>query len=282
MTAAGCLVSSTMAIGGTVTIRRLSSIEEYLQCEKLQERIWGPADIAGNRVVAMLTAQHNGGHVIGAFTDGGELAGFVYSFIGLGPERRIKHCSIIAAVDENYRGQGLGYQLKLAQRRESLAQGIDLITWTFDPLLRVNAALNVRRLGGIAREYHVNLYGGCDGLNAGLDTDRLIIEWWLRRHPRPARWSEPCLAVPVNQVVAGERTGLPWIVSTDHDVDSEDLFLAIPPNLLELKRLDLPLAQHWRATTRGLFLEYLGRGYVVVDFITTGSWPGYVLRRQAC
>jgi predicted GNAT superfamily acetyltransferase len=275
-------MSATVAMGGAITIRRLVTVDEYRQCEKLQERIWGAADIGGNRVVAMLTAQENGGHVLGAFAEGGELAGFVYSFIGLGPLQQLRHCSIMVAVEEKYRGQGIGFQLKQAQRSASLAQGIELISWTFDPLLCVNAALNIRRLGGIAREYRVNLYGGFDGLNFGLDTDRMIIEWWLRRHPRPLRWSEPSMAVPVNLVVADEHTGLPRIVSTDHDVDSEDIFLAIPPSLLELKRLDLPLAQNWRALTRALFLDYLGRGYVAVDFLTTGAWPGYVLRRPAC
>jgi predicted GNAT superfamily acetyltransferase len=87
--------------------------------------------------------------------------------------------------------------------------------------------------------------------------------------------------VPVNHLIADPQTGLPRIMSVEHDVDDDDLFLAVPPNFLELKRLSLALAQEWRLLTRGLFLEYLRRGYVVVDFITAGAWPGYVLRRPA-
>jgi predicted GNAT superfamily acetyltransferase len=275
------LASPTVLVSDRTMIRRLRSLEDYRECEKLQERIWGTDDIGGNHVVAMLTAQENGGQVLGAFTGDGGFAGFVYSFIGLTPRHHLKHCSIMVAVDESYRGQGVGYQLKLAQRREALAQGIELITWSADPLQRINAALNIRRLGGIAREYRVDLYGGQDGLNFGLDTDRLMIEWWLRRHPRPTHWSEPCLAVPINHVIEDERTGVPRIASVDPDVDSDDLFLAIPPNLLELKRVDLSLAQEWRSQTRMLFQNYLGRGYVVCDFVTTGAQPGYVLRRPA-
>jgi predicted GNAT superfamily acetyltransferase len=207
--------------------------------------------------------------------------GFVYSFLGLGPERQLKQCSVMAAVDERFRGRGLGYQLKLAQRRESLAHGIELVTWTFDPLQRVNAALNIHRLGAIAHEYQVNLYGTCEGLNFGLETDRLVVEWWLRRRRRPLSWNGSFPAVPVNQVVVDVRSGLPRIVSTDGEVDSAELFLAIPPSLFEIKRLDLALAQEWRTLTRKLFLTYFGRGYVVVDFLTTGLWPGYVLRRPA-
>ena len=282
MTNTGFLTSPTRSVGGTTTIRRLEAVEEYRQCEKLQERIWGPADIGGNRVVAMLTAQENGGHVFGAFAENGDLAGFAYSFAGLGPDGRLRLCSIMIAVDERFRNSGIGYRLKQAQRADGLSRGIEMITWTFDPLQRVNAALNIRRLGGIARSYRVNLYGTFDGLNAGLETDRLVVEWWLRRHPRPSHWSTPRLAVPVSQVVADERTGFPRIAATDPDVDSDNLFLPIPPSLAELKRGDLPLAQDWRARTRELFRAYLDRGYVIVDFLTTGTWPGYVLRRPPC
>jgi predicted GNAT superfamily acetyltransferase len=281
VTSPSLVLPADATVTDSVTIRRVHTIAEYRQCETLQERIWGADDVAGNRLVAMLTAQENGGQVLGAFTDTEQLVGLAYSFIGVDAQRRLKQCSIVVGVDSRYRGHGLGYQLKLAQRRNSLAQGIDLITWTFDPLLRVNAALNIRRLGGTAREYQLNLYGSCDGLNAGLDTDRLTVEWWLRRHPRPRHWSEPCLAVPVNHLIADPQTGLPRIMSVEHDVDDDDLFLAVPPNFLELKRHDLALAQEWRLLTRGLFLEYLRRGYVVVDFITAGAWPGYVLRRPA-
>ncbi|MFI6027281.1 GNAT family N-acetyltransferase [Amycolatopsis magusensis] len=282
MSKTGFRTPSAVSIGGTTTIRRLESIDEYRQCEKLQEQIWGPADIGGNRVVAMLTAQENGGHVFGAFAESGELAGFAYSFAGYGPDRRPRLCSIMIAVDERFRGQGIGYRLKQAQRHDSLAKGIEVIMWTFDPLQRVNAALNIRRLGAIARTYRANLYGNFTGLNSGLDTDRLVVEWWLRRHPRPSRWHAPSLATPICQVIADPRSGLPRIASADHDVDSDTLFLPIPPSLAELKRVDLALAQDWRTRTRELFLDYLGRGYVVVDFLTAGSWPGYVLRRPPC
>ena len=37
-------------------------------------------------------------------------------------------------VAPGYQGRGVGYRLKLAQREAVLDQGIDLITWTYDPL----------------------------------------------------------------------------------------------------------------------------------------------------
>ncbi len=64
--------------------------------------------------------------------------------------------------------------------RHVLAQGIDLITWTFDPLETRNATLNFHKLGAVCNTYFPNLYGDMrDGLNAGLPSDRFQVDWWI-------------------------------------------------------------------------------------------------------
>ena len=71
-------------------------------------------------------------------------------------------------------------RLKLFQREEALARGIELMEWTFDPLEIKNAYLNIEKLGAIARRYSVNQYGiTTSPLQGGLPTDRLIAEWWM-------------------------------------------------------------------------------------------------------
>ena len=62
------------------------------------------------------------------------------------------------AVLPDYRGQGIGYQLKLAQREKALS-GIKTMTRTYDPTEAANAYLNIHRLGGVVRHYYVNHYG---------------------------------------------------------------------------------------------------------------------------
>jgi predicted GNAT superfamily acetyltransferase len=85
------------------------------------------------------------------------------------------------AVREPYRNSGVGRGLKLAQRDDALARGIDLIEWTFDPLEIKNAWLNIERLGAIVRRYVVNQYGATSSpLHGGLPSDRFVAEWWLR------------------------------------------------------------------------------------------------------
>jgi predicted GNAT superfamily acetyltransferase len=85
------------------------------------------------------------------------------------------------AVRKDHRNGGLGRRLKLLQREEALARGIELIEWTFDPLEIKNAYLNIEKLGAIARRYNINQYGITSSpLQGGLPSDRLIAEWWLK------------------------------------------------------------------------------------------------------
>jgi predicted GNAT superfamily acetyltransferase len=80
-----------------------------------------------------------------------------------------------------YRNLGAGRRLKLRQRDEALANGIDLVEWTFDPLMIRNAYFNIERLGAIVRSYSQNLYGTTPSLLQGsLPTDRCTAEWRLR------------------------------------------------------------------------------------------------------
>jgi len=84
-------------------------------------------------------------------------------------------------VRKDHRNSGLGRRLKLLQRDDALARGIELIEWTFDPLEIKNAYLNIEKLGAITRRYNINQYGITSSpLQGGLPSDRLIAEWWLK------------------------------------------------------------------------------------------------------
>jgi predicted GNAT superfamily acetyltransferase len=91
------------------------------------------------------------------------------------------HSHMLGVLPE-YRNAGVGRQLKLRQRDDALARGIDLIEWTFDPLDLKNAWFNIERLGAVVRRYLRNQYGvSSSALHGGLPTDRLVAEWWIRK-----------------------------------------------------------------------------------------------------
>ena len=162
-----------------ISIAPLTNFSDFERCVDLQVEVWGysEGDLIPKRV--FIVAQHIGGQVLGAF-DGSELIGFAMSLPGYREGRPYLHSHMLA-VREKYRNAGLGRRLKLAQREDALARGIDRMEWTFDPLEIKNAHLNIARLGAIARRYHHNFYGpSTSPLQGGLPTDRLVAEWWLR------------------------------------------------------------------------------------------------------
>jgi len=269
-----------------VAIRSIETIEDYRACEELQTTVWGPDDIVGIPLLSLVTAQDNGGIVLGAFAPGGALVGFVYSFPGLAPAGRLKQCSVILAVHPDYQNRNVGLRLKLAQRDAALAQGIDLVTWTFDPLVSANAYLNLAKLGGESSTYLTNVYGLGRGLNAGLETDRLLVEWWLAETGRPdadrAELPQWAPAV-VNTLGPHPRSGVP--INRGYDLTRADewLRIRIPRDIAAVKEADVELAQAWRVQTREMFTTYLERGYRIRGFDHDGrepdSQPCYVLHR---
>jgi predicted GNAT superfamily acetyltransferase len=254
-----------------VEVRRLARLEELRQCEELQSRVWGPEDVVRVPALVMVTALANGGFAFGAFA-GDQIVGFVLASPGLTEAGHVKQCSILMAVDPEWQNSGVGYRLKLAQREAALAQGLDLITWTFDPLASANSHLNLQKLGCVASRYFVDLYGTADrGLNAGLPTDRLLAEWWIRKaavadrlgngHPEP-----PAEAPAVDKVAPDPRTGLPVLDGMDLDRGEPLLLLEIPPSIRDIKLADLELARVWRHGIREIFQHYFARGYRAAGF----------------
>jgi predicted GNAT superfamily acetyltransferase len=254
-----------------IQIRGIETQDEYRACEDLQTKVWGGDDFVRVPALVLITAKHNGGAVLGAFLTDGRLAGFVCSFPGFTSEGRVKHCSQLLAVDPAHRSSGIGYWLKLRQRDVALAQGLDLITWTFDPLASVNGYFNLGKLGCIASCYLVDCYGTPEGgLNGGLSSDRLLAEWWIRAPSVAARLAgrfRPLDSpVKINRVVRRRPSGLPANGAFRLDLSEPELLLEIPSDVRVLKRRDLELAKAWRLELREIFSAYLGAGYRVDGF----------------
>jgi predicted GNAT superfamily acetyltransferase len=162
-----------------VEIRRCRGLDELRACVTLQKEVWNFTDAELVPLRMFVVADKVGGQVMGAFT-GGEMVGFALSVPGTRSGHIYLHSHMLA-VRKDHRNGGLGRKLKLLQREDALARGIELIEWTFDPLEIKNAYLNIEKLGAIARRYNINQYGITSSpLQGGLPSDRLIAEWWLK------------------------------------------------------------------------------------------------------
>lgn len=253
------------------TIRDLQSYDEMLGIHKLQQEIWGLDDPRMGLYPPLIsTVAKNGGVVLGAFDDEtGQMVAFLFGFLGREPGGPLKLCSQNMGVRPEWRRQGVAEGLKQAQRERVLAQGLPLITWTFDPLEGPNAHLNLHKLRAISRRYIQNLYGTNFGaLNAGLPSDRLLVEWWVggsivEKPAKPAGED----AIPIFQV-EGEGA-LRQIIRSDLALEGGTLFLETPADIHALKAADMGLAMDWRLKVREAFETYFERGYIATDFVST-------------
>src|SRR5580698_8594967 len=178
-----------------IVIRECRGFEELQACVDLQIEVWGysDGDVIPRRV--FLVAQKIGGQAIGAFDVGNDdgqgdadsMVGFAFALPGVktgaasrsGRPESYLHSHMLA-VKEGYRNQNIGARLKLAQREDALKRGIERIEWTFDPVEIKNSFLNIHKLGAIVRRYEENFYGvSSSRLQGGLQTDRLVAEWWI-------------------------------------------------------------------------------------------------------
>jgi predicted GNAT superfamily acetyltransferase len=182
------------------------------------------------------------------------MIGFLGAIPGIPSEGGPYLHSHMLGVLPKYRDRGVGRRLKLAQREEALARGIEMIEWTFDPLELKNAYFNIERLGSIVRQYVENLYGvTASPLHGGLPTDRCAAEWWLRS-PRV----EDAVAGKAGAYGMGER-------------------IAYPADIAHIRANDPVRARAIQRVNGEKFQEAFARGLAVTGFERAGSEGVYLL-----
>ena len=226
-----------------MTIRPILDLKELQKCVELQREAWGLADIEVIPVRMLVTQNRVGGLVLGAF-ENDQLVEFLNAMPGVRDGMPYWY-SLMLAVRTSYRNRGIGSDLKLAQSDHARQRGIHLIEWTFDPLESKNAYLNIAKLGAIARRYYVNLYGDTESeLQKGLESDRLIAEWWID-NPRP--------------LIQGEISRV-----------------RIPADIQELKKHSLKSAQDVQTRVRDEFLRNFHDDYFVAGFERSNQSSDYL------
>jgi predicted GNAT superfamily acetyltransferase len=270
-------------------IRDLTSLEDCRRVVELEKIIWGYTDAEDVVPVPILVVTvKRGGILLGGFDDSERMVGFVYSLAACRDGRLTQWSHMLGVLDE-HRSSGLGYRLKLEQRRRAREMGVNLIEWTFDPLQAVNAHLNFSKLGVVAREYEENIYGDSSSvLHRGTPTDRLIAEWWIGEggvegvgKVGGADSAQGQAHTPVDTpVVNRTRSVGQWLAVDAVDLDRSEptLLIEIPVGFTELQASDPELARGWRVATRRMFSTYFARGYRAVNFLLNrAAGRGYYL-----
>jgi predicted GNAT superfamily acetyltransferase len=264
-------------------IGELNQLEDLRELEALLAAIWERPDDPPINSDLLKALAHSGNYVAGARV-GGRLVGGLVGWLGTRAANELHLHSHILGVVADAQVAGTGFELKQDQRRWCLERGVDTIEWTTDPLVRRNAYFNLTQLGARASEYLVNFYGAMtDGLNAGEESDRLLISWKLDSPDAKAaadgHAAEPDISAllrdgAVAMLSVGDA-GEPVRAGTS---GARVLICQVPEDIVALRHADPALARSWRLAVRGAVHDAIRAGYAVTGATRTG-W--YVLASLA-
>jgi predicted GNAT superfamily acetyltransferase len=263
-----------------VAISELHELEDLRELERLFAAVWERPDEPPLGSDVMKALVHSGNYVVGA-REGNRLVGGLVGWLGGSPPHHLHMHSHILGVVADVQVRGLGFELKQHQRRWCLDRGIKVVEWTFDPLVRRNAHFNLTKLGAEARQYLVNFYGEMiDGLNAGEESDRLLIRWRLDSEQveeaaagsAPELSAEHLLREGAMAVLSVGPSGEPVAGSASSDV----LLCQVPEDIVSVRRANPGLAHDWRIESRRVLSAAFDAGYRMSGATRTG-W--YVLNK---
>lgn len=253
----------------SIDVRVITDPDEVGRIIPVIESAWG-SDSVGTLIKDTVSAmRYHGGVVIGAY-EGDRMVGMHFSFPGY-RKGKVYLYSHMTGVVSDLKYSGIGKMIKMKQREWAIENGYDLIAWTYDPIMSLNANFNIGKLGVIARSYLDNFYGQMnDSINRGFPTDRVVAEWWINKE-RP-------------EVEGAYDILNPF--STEYDADltydsferGERIGLKIPRDFVEMKKKDRELALKWRHFLRTALHDLFKQDYTIVGFDSNVN--AYVLQQD--
>jgi predicted GNAT superfamily acetyltransferase len=277
-------------------ISELHELHDLRELERLFAAVWELPNEPPIGSDVMKALAHSGNYVAGA-REGSRLVGGLVGWLGGTPPHETAdpiradqvhgrtigahmHSHILGVVADA-QVRGLGFELKQHQRRWCLDRGIKVVEWTTDPLVRRNAHFNLTKLGAEARQYLVNFYGEMiDGLNAGEESDRLLIRWRLDSKQVEAAATGSAPEPEVDKLL---REGAAVVLSVGPSGEpvagslfSEVLLCQVPEDIVSVRRANPGVAHAWRMESRRVLSAAFDAGYRISGATRTG-W--YVLAK---
>ncbi|NQS91873.1 MAG: hypothetical protein HQ574_05630 [Chloroflexi bacterium] len=269
-------------------IKPIQTQKEIKEVSRVEAETWGMK--TGTTVPEhVLTAiASDGGLLLGAYIEG-KLVGFTLGwFATTDPgfkqpaSERLKLVSHMTGVLSGHRDQRIGYQLKLAQRQWAIDQGLDLITWTYDPMESRNGFFNMHLLACTCQTYLREYYGEMkDEMNLGIPSDRFRVDWWITnpaveqrinqgaQSGNPQQSYEELIQDGFQLLNPVERNAVnfPLPPSQINKISGNKILIEIPADFQIIRQKDPVLALSWRYHTREIFESVFTEEFEAKDFI---------------
>ncbi len=231
-----------------IQVRELDNLQDQDFGRKIFDITWSMdagTEITPNLLQALV---HSGSYLSGAFIDH-KIVGAAFAFPATNGGLHL-HSHMTAVLTE-FRDKGVGYALKIDQWTWAKKNKYSHISWTFDPLVRRNAKLNITKLGVDISAYHPNFYGNMpDALNSGDESDRLMVSW---RTDDDVPKSRELITNP----------------------ESDDILIKIPEDILAIRSMNQSESVKWRRQVREQFMAAFKKNGKVIGFSTNSE---YVVR----
>ena len=235
-------------MNNSIQVQELVNLQDQDSGRKIFDLTWAMdagTEITPNLLQAMV---HSGSYLSGAFIEN-KLVGAAFAFPATNNGLHL-HSHMTAVLDE-FRDQGVGYALKIDQWNWAKKNNYSHISWTFDPLVRRNAKLNIAKLGVDISSYHPNFYGDMpDALNAGDESDRLMVSW----------------STDIDEPKSRELIANPEL---------DDILIEIPEDIVAIRSKNQSESMKWRRLVREQFLAAFEKNGKVVGFSANNE---YVVR----
>ncbi len=232
----------------SISIKESVSISDMEASRRIFDLTWAMdagTEITPNLLQAMV---HSGAYLSGAFIEN-KIVGAAFAFPATNNGLHL-HSHMTAVLDE-FRDKGVGYALKIDQWNWAKKHKYSHLSWTFDPLVRRNAKLNIAKLGVDISAYFPNFYGDMpDALNAGDESDRLMVSWRTDIDAPKAR-----------ELITKPETG--------------DILIEIPEDIVAIRSKNQSESMKWRRQVREQFMAAFEKNGKVVGFSANNE---YVVR----
>ena len=235
-------------MSNSIQVRELDNLQDQDFGRKIFDITWSMdagTEITPNLLQAMV---HSGSYLSGAFIDK-KIVGAAFAFPATNGGLHL-HSHMTAVLPE-FRDKGVGYALKIDQWNWAKKKNYSHLSWTFDPLVRRNAKLNIAKLGVDISAYFPNFYGDMpDALNAGDESDRLMVSWRTDIDAPKAR-----------ELITKPETG--------------DILIEIPEDIVAIRSKNQSESMKWRRQVREQFLAAFEKNGKVIGFSANNE---YVVR----
>ena len=232
-------------MSNSIQVRELDNLQDQDFGRNIFDITWSMdagTEITPNLLQAMV---HSGSYLSGAFIDN-KIVGAAFAFPATNGGLHL-HSHMTAVLPE-FRDKGVGYALKIDQWNWAKKKNYSHLSWTFDPLVRRNAKLNIAKLGVDISAYHPNFYGDMpDALNAGDESDRLMVSWRTDIDAPKAR-----------ELITKPETG--------------DILIEIPEDIVAIRSKNQSESMKWRRQVREQFLAAFEKNGKVIGFSANNEY----------